>query len=176
MAKEKKIEQEEPLEKKLWKAADKLRKNMDAAEYKHVVLGLIFLKYISDAFKELYNLFKEDKGNYEVAHRAVANLVNEETPDWIRDRKNNIFSDGDWDNLKKTIKEERESLFWQFKLNDDYYDESYFFDEDDIEEIIATNSIRHMEDESNRFANSQQKNDSIENNDEKEIDELFVMP
>ena len=36
----------------LWAAADKLRSNMDAAEYKHVVLGLIFLKYISDAFEE----------------------------------------------------------------------------------------------------------------------------
>src|SRR3989338_5932050 len=45
---------DEPLEKNLWKAADKLRKNMDAAEYKHIVLGLIFLKYISDAFEELY--------------------------------------------------------------------------------------------------------------------------
>ena len=42
------------LEKTLWTAADKLRNNMDAAEYKHVVLGLIFLKYISDAFEELY--------------------------------------------------------------------------------------------------------------------------
>src|SRR5437588_2187483 len=49
-----KVLTEEPLEKKLWKAADKLRKNMDAAEYKHIVLGLIFLKYISDAFEELY--------------------------------------------------------------------------------------------------------------------------
>ncbi len=39
-------------EEKLWQAADKLRNNMDAAEYKHVVLGLIFLKYISDAFEE----------------------------------------------------------------------------------------------------------------------------
>ena len=37
-------------ERELWKAADALRNNMDAAEYKHVVLGLIFLKYISDAF------------------------------------------------------------------------------------------------------------------------------
>src|SRR5579883_3003745 len=37
-------------EAKLWAAADALRNNMDAAEYKHVVLGLIFLKYISDAF------------------------------------------------------------------------------------------------------------------------------
>lgn len=36
----------------LWKAADKLRNNLDAAEYKHVVLGLIFLKYISDSFEE----------------------------------------------------------------------------------------------------------------------------
>ena len=40
----------------LWAAADKLRNNMDAAEYKHVVLGLIFLKYISDAFEERHTL------------------------------------------------------------------------------------------------------------------------
>ncbi len=39
------------LEQKLWAAADALRNNMDAAEYKHIVLGLIFLKYISDAFE-----------------------------------------------------------------------------------------------------------------------------
>ena len=39
-------------ESELWKAADTLRGSMDAAEYKHVVLGLIFLKYISDAFEE----------------------------------------------------------------------------------------------------------------------------
>ncbi|TCL75295.1 HsdM-like protein [Hydrogenispora ethanolica] len=46
---------EEPIEKQLWKAADKLRKNIDAAEYKHIVLGLIFLRYISDAFEELHD-------------------------------------------------------------------------------------------------------------------------
>lgn len=61
MAKAKKMEQEEPLEKKLWKAADKLRKNMDAAEYKHVALGLIFLKYISDAFEELFQKLTAEK-------------------------------------------------------------------------------------------------------------------
>ena len=38
-------------EQTLWLAADKLRNNMDAAEYKHVVLGLIFLKYISHDFE-----------------------------------------------------------------------------------------------------------------------------
>ena len=46
------------LEQKLWAAADKLRNNMDAAEYKHVVLGLIFLKYISDAFTQKYEQLK----------------------------------------------------------------------------------------------------------------------
>ena len=51
------------LERTLWEAADKLRNNMDAAEYKHVVLGLIFLKYISDAFDELYQKLDADKKN-----------------------------------------------------------------------------------------------------------------
>ncbi len=54
-------------EEKLWKAADKLRKNIDAAEYKHVVLGLIFLKYISGAFEELYEKLKSGKGEYKGA-------------------------------------------------------------------------------------------------------------
>lgn len=53
------------LEKTLWAAADKMRSNMDAAEYKHVVLGLIFLKYISDAFNDLYQKLAENKGEYE---------------------------------------------------------------------------------------------------------------
>lgn len=47
-------------EQKLWTAADKMRNNMDAAEYKHVVLGLIFLKYISDSFEQVYNELEND--------------------------------------------------------------------------------------------------------------------
>jgi type I restriction enzyme M protein len=46
----------------LWATADKLRGNLDAAEYKHVVLGLIFLKYISDAFEEKHAALVKDKG------------------------------------------------------------------------------------------------------------------
>jgi type I restriction enzyme M protein len=49
------------LEKTLWATADKLRNNMDAAEYKHIVLGLIFLKYISDSFEELHAKLSNDK-------------------------------------------------------------------------------------------------------------------
>src|SRR5690554_6243485 len=47
-------------ERKLFQAADKLRKNMDAAEYKHVVLGLVFLKYISDAFEEVHEKLQDE--------------------------------------------------------------------------------------------------------------------
>jgi type I restriction enzyme M protein len=54
----------ETIEKKLWDAADKLRKNIDAAEYKHVVLGLIFLKYISDSFEAMYDQLKAGEGEY----------------------------------------------------------------------------------------------------------------
>lgn len=50
-------------EETLWKAADKLRGSMDASEYKHVVLGLVFLKYISDKFETKFNeLVKEEAG------------------------------------------------------------------------------------------------------------------
>ena len=51
-------------EAKLWLAADKLRSNMDAAEYKHVVLGLIFLKYISDSFEEHHAKLIAGEGEY----------------------------------------------------------------------------------------------------------------
>ena len=45
---------------KLWAAADKMRGHMDAGEYKHVALGLVFLKYISDAFQERYDVLKAE--------------------------------------------------------------------------------------------------------------------
>lgn len=61
----------EAIQSKLWQAADKLRNNMDAAEYKHVVLGLIFLKYISDTFEKKHDELSktphadpEDKDEY----------------------------------------------------------------------------------------------------------------
>src|SRR6059058_4229358 len=68
-------------EAKLWLAADKLRSNMDAAEYKHVVLGLIFLKYISDSFAEHHAKLVAGEGEYAGA--------NPEDPDEYR--AENIF-------------------------------------------------------------------------------------
>ena len=54
-------EDKEKFEQTLFKTADKLRKNIDAAEYKNVVLGLIFLKYISDSFSDLYTTLESDE-------------------------------------------------------------------------------------------------------------------
>src|SRR5438034_3846414 len=68
-------------EAKLWLAADKLRSNMDAAEYKHVVLGLIFLKYISDSFEEHHAKLIASEGEYASA--------NPEDPDEYR--AENVF-------------------------------------------------------------------------------------
>lgn len=68
-------------EQKMWSAADKLRNNMDAAEYKHVVLGLIFLKYISDSFEEHRAKLVAGDGDYAGA--------NPEDPDEYR--AENIF-------------------------------------------------------------------------------------
>ena len=58
---DRKNNKQESIEATLWQSADKLRKNMDAAEYKHVVLGLIFLKYISDAFEVLHSKLVKEK-------------------------------------------------------------------------------------------------------------------
>lgn len=81
-------------EQTLWQAADKLRSNMDAAEYKHVVLGLIFLKYISDAFGELHEALKKEE------------FADPEDPEEYR--AENVFwvpPEARWDYLEKRAKE-----------------------------------------------------------------------
>jgi|SRR5579872_925375 len=80
-------------EEKLWQAADKLRSNMDAAEYKHVVLGLIFLKYISDAFNELHIELEKDKDSDP-----------EEVDEYIARRVFWVPKEARWDYLEKNAK------------------------------------------------------------------------
>ena len=83
-------------EAKLWAAADALRNNMDAAEYKHVVLGLIFLKYISDAFEEQHAKLQAEK----------AQGADPEDPDEYRAK--NIFwvpPEARWSHLKAQAKQ-----------------------------------------------------------------------
>ncbi|MFH2036445.1 MAG: class I SAM-dependent DNA methyltransferase [Candidatus Zixiibacteriota bacterium] len=82
MAKEKK-KNNERFEKTLFKTADKLRKNMDAAEYKHIVLGLIFLKYISDSFEDMHSKLSAGKGDYEGADPEDADEYRAENVFWV---------------------------------------------------------------------------------------------
>ena len=70
-------------EAKLWLTADKLRNNMDAAEYKHVVLGLIFLKYISDTFEEHRAKLVAGKGDYQGANPEDQDEYKAENVFWV---------------------------------------------------------------------------------------------
>jgi type I restriction enzyme M protein len=70
-------------EAKLWLTADKLRNNMDAAEYKHVVLGLIFLKYISDSFEEQRAKLLAGVGDYEGANPEDPDEYKAENVFWV---------------------------------------------------------------------------------------------
>ena len=70
-------------EAKLWLTADKLRNNMDAAEYKHVVLGLIFLKYISDTFEEHRAKLLSGKGDYAGANAEDQDEYKAENVFWV---------------------------------------------------------------------------------------------
>jgi len=78
---------------KLWQAADKQRSNMDAAEYKHIVLGLLFLKYISDAFGEVYEKLKRDPTSDP-----------EEKDEYISRRVFWVPKEARWDHLQKNAK------------------------------------------------------------------------
>src|SRR5215218_8603765 len=71
-------------EAKLWLAADKLRSNMDAAEYKHVVLGLIFLKYISDTFEEHRAKLVAGESEYAGANSEDPDEYKAENVFWFR--------------------------------------------------------------------------------------------
>ncbi|MDD5132043.1 MAG: type I restriction-modification system subunit M N-terminal domain-containing protein, partial [bacterium] len=109
-------------EEKLWKAADKMRNNMDAAEYKHVVLGLIFLKYISDAFEEKRNALIEEashlKGHSYTADKGRKDDMIDDPDEY---RAENVFfvpERARWGYLQKSAKQSNIG-----KLIDDAMDE-----------------------------------------------------
>ena len=90
------------LDKKLWTAADKLRANLDAAVYKHAVLGLIFLKYVSDAFEQRQQQVRDNLGNLEHEHYPGRDEVDSD------------------DEYQEAIREELE-------VRDDYVEEHVFW-------------------------------------------------
>ena len=121
------------LDDKLWKAADKLRANLDAANYKHVVLGLIFLKYVSDAFEErqeeLLELFRDESddiyhlppGDYENDAEYQQALQEElEVLDYYREA--NVFwvpKPARWNTLKEKAVLPISTVLWQDDAGND---------------------------------------------------------
>jgi len=81
-------------EKEIFKAADKLRGNIDAAEYKNVVLGLIFLKYISDSFEELYQKLVDEGDGFE-----------EDRDEYLAENVFFVPEEARWDYIAKNAKE-----------------------------------------------------------------------
>lgn len=80
-------------EQNLWEMADKLRGNIESSEYKHVVLGLIFLKYISDAFEEKYSELVDEAEGFE-----------EDMDAYTADNVFFVPKDARWDNIKTQAK------------------------------------------------------------------------
>ncbi|MDP3332371.1 MAG: class I SAM-dependent DNA methyltransferase [Methylococcaceae bacterium] len=101
----------EDIKKTLWATADKLRANMDAAEYKHIVLGLIFVKYISDTFQtrraELTRKFADVNDNYYLPDADQALIVDElEDRDYYKEV--NVFwvpEAARWESLRAQAKQ-----------------------------------------------------------------------
>ena len=77
------------LEKKLWTSADKLRSTLDAAQYKHTVLGLVFLKYVSDSFdirrEELTAQFMDEHHEYFLDPEEFGDIDSEEYKEAIEE-------------------------------------------------------------------------------------------
>ncbi len=101
----------EDIKKTLWATADKLRANMDAAEYKHIVLGLIFVKYISDTFQtrraELTRKFADSQDDYYLDD-ADADLINAELEDRDYYKEVNVFwvpEAARWESLRAQAKQ-----------------------------------------------------------------------
>jgi len=95
-------------ESKLWEAADKLRSNMDAAEYKHVVLGLIFLKYISDSFEEHFKHLNAEVSNPEsewyVAEPEQRYAVLEDPDEYLAENVFWVPKEARWSHLQANAK------------------------------------------------------------------------
>src|SRR5665811_1519855 len=87
-------------EEKLWAAADKMRGHMDPAEYKHVLLGLIFLKYISDAFVERRNtlaaLTADPESDYFVPDPQARHFVLEDRDEYAAENVFWVPSEARW--------------------------------------------------------------------------------
>jgi type I restriction enzyme M protein len=92
------------IEKELWSAADKLRGNVDSSNYKHIVLGLIFLKYVSDAYyhikEDLTEKLSDVKGEYYIGNEKTREKVIDDPDQYKKERAFYIPENARWEYLQ----------------------------------------------------------------------------
>lgn len=97
------------LEAVLWDSANKLRSNMDAAEYKHVVLGLIFLKFVSDVFdvrrRQLALLVEDESSDYYMPNEAARESILESRDEYTSEGVFWVPEGHRWEDLRKNAKQ-----------------------------------------------------------------------
>ena len=107
--KQKQADASQSLEAVLWDSANKLRSNMDAAEYKHVVLGLIFLKYVSDVFdvrrRQLAALVEDESSDYYMPTEAARESILESRDEYTSEGVFWVPEGHRWDDLRKAAKQ-----------------------------------------------------------------------
>lgn len=163
------------LDDKLWKAADKLRAALDAANYKHVVIGLIFLKYVTDAFEErqeqllelfqqdnadnIYYLPREDFGSDEEYQQALKDEL--EQLDYYREA--NVFwvpKAARWSTLKEKAVLPVGSVLWQDDAGNDVKLRSVSWLVDNALEEIEKSNVK-LKGILNRISQYQLENDKL---------------
>ena len=163
------------LDDKLWKAADKLRASLDAANYKHVVLGLIFLKYVTDAFEErqeqllelfqqgsndnIYYLPREDFASDEEYQQALQDEL--EQLDYYREA--NVFwvpKAARWSTLKEKAVLPVGSVLWQDDAGNDVKLRSVSWLVDNALEEIEKSNVK-LKGILNRISQYQLENDKL---------------
>ncbi len=163
------------LDDKLWKAADKLRASLDAANYKHVVLGLIFLKYVTDAFEErqeqllelfqqgsndnIYYLPREDFASDEEYQQALQDEL--EQLDYYREA--NVFwvpKAARWSTLKEKAVLPVGSVIWQDDAGNDVKLRSVSWLVDNALEEIEKSNVK-LKGILNRISQYQLENDKL---------------
>ena len=172
-----KTEQEflKSLDAKLWNAADKLRANLDAANYKHIVLGLIFLKYVSDAFEErqeeLLELFQHDdddniyylpRDGYD-SDEDYQEALQEELEQLDYYREANVFwvpKAARWNTIKEKVVLPTGSVLWQDEAGNDVKLRSASWLVDNALEAIE-NSNAKLKGILNRISQYQLDNDKL---------------
>lgn len=130
---------------------------------------------VKDLFDELgqdYEGYLGNADNRQLLGECLNEFANAQTDDWVSD-KGSILSENDWEELKSTVIKDRRKIFSVFDLDDDWYDESEFFNDDDFDDLIERNTERRKNRALSDLTNTQKIEPSKDENLVKEIEVLF---